>query len=181
MVDLSLCQNYIHHIYSKEDVDGCGVFVDKYFITAGHIGKDDFWVLHDGKKISFCREDCVFLACNPKSTDDYEIAIFHSKEILSPIGLGGEVKIGDELDSYSFKHKGGKAECFLSIQCIGKVTEVMGNFFLCNMSEELTEGSSGSPIFKGKDVVGILVGCPGDNKKEILFNSISSVLSMIQK
>jgi len=179
MVDLSLCKDYVHHIYSKDDVDGCGIFVNKYFITAGHIGKDDFWVLHGGMKISFCREDCTFIACNPKNADDYEIAIFPSKGIVSPLKLGNKNSFGDELDCYSIKHVGGKDERYIPILCKGRVSEVKGNFFLCSMSEILTEGSSGSPIFNGDELVGILVGCLGAVKKNILFNSISSILPII--
>lgn len=179
MVDLSLCKDYVHHIYSKDDIDGCGIFVDEYFITAGHVGKDDFYVLHEGRKIIFSKEECIFLACEPKCEDDFEIAVFHSKGIISPFRLGRKVAIGDELECYSFRHKGGLNEVFHPIHCLGKVNGVIGNFFLCTMSEVLKEGSSGSPIFKENDVVGILVGCPGVDQKEILFNSISSVLSKL--
>ena len=76
--------------------------------------------------------------------------------------------IGDELTSYSYKHqvtKVGGSGVFAQIKETNElhiskaiVHDIIGNFIICEMSEPLEEGRSGSPIIKDGKVYGILHG-----------------------
>ena len=178
-----LYRKFVHPIHClNAEIDGCGVFVDSLFLTVGHVGNQPFFVNHNGERINFSPEEAIFIQSEKRKQDtDYDIAVYPSKGVLSPIQFGDAPKLNTSLASYSYRHIGGEEECFKEIKSEGIVTEVVGNFFTCKMSKLLKGGSSGSPIFDRNCLIGLLVGCPNfeEDPKTILFISSVSILSRL--
>lgn len=154
--------------------DGCGFFAGNYFITAGHCFKeyDGIIVNLDGVSYEFRRESADFIKYDEDETEGLDLAIFKVPGINSPISLERyEPKADDKLRSVSFKHmyKKGQTifdaeEWFELTECTADVTgEIMGNYFITVTDKSLKKGSSGSPVFLGDKVVGILCGGNNDN------------------
>ena len=63
----------------------------------------------------------------------------------------------------------------------GRVSHEMGNFFKCDLSRTLHEGSSGSPILLDDKVIGILCGnFPEDPENRILYMKASAITHLLE-
>lgn len=167
---------YIFHNTSFPD--GSGVFVGNLFITAGHLfsNQKKATISNGDKKFELKKEDALIcLEIDEKNPDPkgYDIAIFRLKDQNSPIVLDDtEPYIGMNLTSLSYKHRCVKIkddssslkntsqnkEFYEFLKCSVVVQDIDHNFILGETSIILQTGSSGSPLFNGNKLIGILRG-----------------------
>ena len=193
----------VYHLINDAK-NGCCVLVGNLLITAGHLINDDgIYLQIKGSRISLKREDAIILFEDSleKELDGHErdIAIFKLDDFSSPLELDDkEVEVGDILESISYRSRAVKIEnpvkldpkiygvfggdhyvtVYDEIITSAKVDEVGGGYFSCNTDVMLKPGSSGSPIFNGDKVAGILVaGSLGTNN--CVFMSSRSILNLI--
>lgn len=189
MADLD---KYIIPVFNTNYSEGVGFFVDDFFITSGHvICEGQPFIVINGKKLILSSKDALLLTTlNEESTfdDGLDIAVFRLEGTLSPLAFTHtRIDVGTELMSRSvFRHFSEEYGEALSLEeTSGHVTEVIGNFFKCDLDKVLREGSSGSPIFNDNDVAGILCGnFSGDPENRILYLSgcvINKLLRQLRK
>lgn len=179
--------------------EGCGIFVDNYFITAGHVLElnEDTTIYFRNEKYLLSKTNCVsFTSMNDSSwnTLGSDIAIFKCESIISPIELNKEeLHLNDILHSISYKVsviKNDNDDIPFSwstsidytevVECEGTVLDIKGNFIACEMSYPLRKGSSGSPIFYKGKLAGILSA--GDESREIcIFQNAQSIMQLLLK
>ena len=156
---------------------GTGILVGKYFITAAHVINNPNvrhntiqtyvrinkkkYILEESNRIAFLDN-----VSNVNEQDFYEnpangdLAIYYLKDapFESTLRLSSIMPSTNEiLDNFYFRN--GKS--FLTK---GKVLPFCGNFIGCKMSPKHPEsgGSSGSPLYKGNTIYGILQGGKGN-------------------
>lgn len=96
---------YILPIFSTNNVDGCGFFIDNLFITTGHIISmaENRFMLLSGKKVYL--EEPLYFEVNEDYTG-HDLAIFSIPSVKSDLRLfQGEIKHGTTLTSVSFKEE----------------------------------------------------------------------------
>lgn len=156
---------YIFPIYSGGTIVGQGFVADGYFITAAHVVQDFpgcFAVLNE-KRFDMAKKEAAFIGDGDIDHDPLVIdaALFPFDSIDSPL----------HLSNYA-PHKGDTLENY----CVHEVMDVSslnphfnltmepavingdeeGNYFYCHCKR--FKGSSGSPLLKGNEVVGIMYG-----------------------
>ena len=172
-------KQYIVPIFNTDYSEGVGFFVGDHLITAAHvICKGQPFIVMNDKKCYLAKEDARLLELyNENSTYDngLDIAVFSFNGINSPLKFSHtSVDVGAQLVSRAFfRHYSEEFGDALSVEeTSGIVTEVMGNFFKCDLNRILRSGSSGSPVFSNDEVVGILCGnYETDPENRILFLS----------
>lgn len=146
---------YIIPVFSTNNVDGCGFFIDNFFITAGHIISmaENPFILLSGKKVYL--EKPLYFEVN-KDYTGHDLAIFSIPSVKSDLRLfQEEIKPGTTLVSISFKE--GMCGTVLC-ECNATVYDFnIGNYFGAITDMNLKEGSSGSPVLIGNEVAGILI------------------------
>lgn len=157
--------------------NGTGVLVGKYFITAAHVINDPYvahntiqtyvlinkkkYVLEESNRIAF-----LDVGNSVNEQDFYEnpangdLAIYHLKDVPfeSALHLSSKIPAPNEILD-NFYYRNGK-----SFFTKGKVIQYCGNFIGCEMSPKHPEtgGSSGSPLYRGNTIYGILQGGKGN-------------------
>ena len=179
-------------------IDGSGVIVGDLFITAGHVIENIINpnVYIDGILYDLNKEKALFIDSNKEGRyEGYDVAIFQLKGINSPLILSDKMPSEkQELLSCSYKLKvsGNNEQASYIFNSIpeeksilelryGRVISYYGNFFECEFQDSLAKGSSGSPIFDGDKVAGILCGDKEDKEcsKEVIFLSASAIVSKL--
>lgn len=179
------------------ELEGVGVVIGNLFITAGHTLNEveNISFVIDGQKYKFKKQQALALEMPTQNLQgsEYDICIFKIDGIFSPFTLAKEMpELGQNLTSVSFKHLTIKnpnstdnslferinEEIIEIRKSIGIVTDIEMNFFACQMTEPLEEGRSGSPIFIGNKVYGILHGGK-DNGYKCVYQSSKSIIEYI--
>ena len=173
------------------DSDGNGVVVGNLLITAAHVA-NRFATLRvniNGDIYTLEKKDTIL--CIEENHNNkglfYDCAIYLLPKYYNNLSISRAVpNIGCVLDNISRKHlminKPNSGIGFFVTTYeddyklyISKATvvDVIGDFIVCNMDIPLEEGRSGSPLFFGEQVVGILHG--GINGKACVFQLINSL------
>ena len=144
---------------------GVGVFVGNYFITAGHVVKDnDTFVFFRGKKYPLKTDDAIAWRFTENESDENmrDYAVFSFEGINSPIQLSDATLSEDSsLEVISFKHDPGCDPIngdIKQITCKASFIRNLFSFCECRTDKPLHEGSSGSPLIQDGKVVGLLSG-----------------------
>lgn len=176
-------------------MDGSGVLVGDLFVTAGHVVDMGIktTVVIEGKTYSLDKDNVVLFDTNPdKRSDGYDIAVFRLNDVCSPLKLADVMpNEGKELLSCSIKHItrqtanifNSNKENWIFEQCSGKVIARYDNYFECQFSEPISEGGSGSPVFDGEKVIGILYGDKEGKKSSntVLFLSSKAIVKLLNE
>lgn len=180
---------YIVPIFNANNTDGIGFFVGHYFFTCGHVvaaGCPFFFI--NGKKYLLEKEKALFLSTlDSESTfeNGLDIAVFPIDSVNSPLEFADKpVEIGAELTSLcAFRRYSEEYGEAWSVERIpGRVTHEMGNFFKCDLSWALHEGSSGSPILLDDKVIGLLCGnFREDPENRILYLKVSAITNFLEQ
>ncbi len=179
---------YIVPIFNLDNTGGIGFFVGNYFVTAGHVVlTGNPFIFFKGKQYWLEKEKALLLkTLESESTfeNGLDIAVFYIEAIDSPLEFSNIlVSVGTELTSRcSFRHYSEEFGEAWSIERIpGRVSHEMGNFFKCDLSRTLHEGSSGSPILLDDKVIGILCGnFPEDPENRILYMKASAITHLLE-
>jgi len=179
---------YIVPIFNLDNTDGIGFFVGNYFVTAGHVVLTGSpFIFLKGKQYWLEKGKALLLkTLESESTfeNGLDIAVFYIEAIDSPLEFSNiPVSVGTELTSRcSFRHYSEEFGEAWSIERIpGRVSHEMGNFFKCDLSRTLHEGSSGSPILLDDKVIGILCGnFPEDPENRILYMKASAITHLLE-
>lgn len=170
-------KQYIFPIYSGGTIIGQCFIADGYLITAAHVIKDFSlcFTRINGKRFEFPKvysvtEEPIFVGEEPffMGRGDYnhdstslDIVMFRCDDVHSPLHLStGVLQKGEKLDNYclhevmDFSLLNPPCELRM-VQAIVRGEEE-GNYFYCNCKQ--FGGSSGSPLLKGNEVVGIMHG-----------------------
>lgn len=173
---------------------GVGVLVGHYFITAGHVvaGDKPAQVTISRKTFNLHKSSALVFNYNGKM-ENGDIAVFKFDDVSSTLTLANQMpEIGQELKSISYLHathcdnKPGIPALFnhsesLSVQtCNVVVDKYHGDFFSGKTSILLYPGTSGSPVFKGSEVAGILTGGMPDTDL-CVFYSAQAITRLIEK
>lgn len=179
---------YIVPVFNVDNTDGIGFFVGHYFFTSGHVvasGTPFFFI--DGKKYLLEKGKALFLkTLDGESTFEtgLDIAVFPIDSVNSSLEFANNlVEVGATLTSLcAFRHYSEEFGEAWSIERIpGRVSHEMGNFFKCDLSRTLHEGSSGSPILLDDKVIGILCGnFPEDPENRILYMKASAITHLLE-
>lgn len=180
---------YIVPIFNTNNTDGIGFFVGNYFITAGHVvleGHPFFFM--NGKKYLLDKEKALLLKTRDSEStfeNGLDIAVFPIVSVNSPLEFANKpVEIGAELTSLcAFRRYSEEFGEAWSVERIpGRVSHEMGNFFKCDLSRALHEGSSGSPILLDDKVIGILCGnFREDPENRILYLKVSAITNFLEQ
>lgn len=176
-------QNCVFPIYDGGEIIGQGFIADGCFITAAHV-LNDFplcKVNFNGNIIELSNYNPLYYGKgdyhDPKILD---VIILRFDGINSPLHLSEYLPQKDEtLESYCVHEITDQTSlnpnCRLSIEPAYPLGEEEGNYFYCNCKR--FEGSSGSPLLKRNEVVGILHG--GDNAELCAFLKTTSITHLI--
>lgn len=134
--------------------EGCGFFIDHYFVTAGHV------ITGSVNPRIRINQEWVYLT-NPfffedsDKADGLDLAIFDIKESVGDLELyTGVISEGMLLQSHSFKSGGEEyVECEVIVNNYRE-----GNYFGGLSSVNLKAGCSGSPVLFRNQVVGVMHG-----------------------
>ena len=185
-----------------QDMQGNGFFVDNYFITAAHVVQKDYavqsdpYILSFGKKI-YLNDDNLLLeryTVDDNNSETYEtenaadIAIFKAVGIHSPFVLAEVFPNCGQRLTCNFHHRKPfpvrtptRQDSFFW-ETTGIVQEHVPNvpnFFIATMDPEHPyRGSSGSPIFEGNMVYGVL---HSGSKKISGFFSAAKIIRLIRE
>lgn len=175
---------YIFPIYSGGTIVGQGFVADGYFITAAHVVKDfsDCFVILNGKRFDLAKEEPAFIGDGDIDHDPLMIdaALYPFNDIDSPLHLSNNVpKAGETLESY----------CVHEVMDVNSLNPYFnlttepavingdkeGNYFYCHCNRY--GGSSGSPLLKSNEVIGIMHG--GDDKELCAFLKVGTILNSV--
>lgn len=158
----------IFPIYSGGTIVGQGFVADGYFITAAHVVKDfpDCFAVLIGKRFELSKEEPAFIGEGDINDDPQmmDVVLYPFDKIDSPLHLFDYVpKKGENFDSYCM-HEVTEVNSLnphfkLTMAVAVSTGDDEGNYFYCRCKRY--GGSSGSPLLKGNEVVGIMHG--GDN------------------
>lgn len=171
--------------------DGNGVVVGNLFITAGHVANkgESLQININGDFYSLNKQDALLCLEEDRKEDGLfnDCAIYKLPKSYNNLSISRTIPdIGSVLNSVSIKHVVKKQvssgvgvfstiyeEGYKSFISQATILDVIGNFIVCDMDVPLEEGRSGSPIFDGEKVVGILHG--GKDGKTCVFQLMSSL------
>lgn len=193
-MNYSEIEKYIIQISSEGPV-GNGIVIGDLFITAGHVveGKGKIRFKIEDDSYSFTEDDALVIKYDKVYPDDGmfdDCAVFRLAKKYNDLSLYTSVpEEGDKLLSISIKH-GTKPNVdgiftyedreFLVIKTSeATVTRVIGNFIVCEMSEPLEPGRSGSPLFRDGSLVGILHG--GNDGITCFWQSAESIARLMKQ
>lgn len=153
----SLYKKYVHPVQSTNYAGGCGFVLGNYFITSGHVIKEakNPYLYISGKRLALERP--VFIEANVQDALGYDLAIFHMPILQNTLELyEGPIEAGMQLKSVSFREE---TIGYVLLQCNATVIKIKdGNYFGFLTSRNLKAGCSGSPLFLGDKVVGLMTG-----------------------
>lgn len=168
--------DYIFRFFSNSCPSECGFVIEGFFITAYHVIDDEEWnsyIVVNNKKIILAEDLLVYKDCesmeNRNFVSKHDLAIFllpEMQNLSSPLSLGEDMpNFGSSFISKSFitKHNpysffGGYTQEELLV-CEATINEERTKSqFAANTSAILKEGSSGSPLLDGNEVIGMLLG-----------------------
>ena len=177
------------NIYPYEG--GNGFLVGKYFVTAGHcVEKSKPYVRINDKLI---RLSNPLICLNDNNCDGFDIAIFEMDCEESPLRFSKiEIQKNDLLrcETYRLEYVVEKGQSiferqekvishFISTQAhiyVDKDGDFReGNYFCFITEKSLMQGSSGSPIFRGNEVVGIMHGGNNDGTGNVATKEINEL------
>lgn len=177
-----LISQCIYSIMVENDNVGQGFFADGLFITAAHVVKDfpKCYIKVGGKRIKLSEIDPILIGEGDVDSNPYQIdaAVYKLDAPINLLHLSSyKPQLSDSLKNYCVcpKFEWGRYTDILSVENAllleGESEE--GNYFYCRCNRG--KGSSGSPLLKGTDVVGIMHG--GDKDKGLCaFLRIDSIL-----
>lgn len=182
-------KEYIFPIFSGGTIVGQGFLADGYFITAAHVVKDfpSSFTIIKGKRFGFSNfypdKHPIFIGegnihHDPKMID---IAIYPYDDIKSPLTLSSYIpQKGDRFDSCSMYEvmdfTSLNPSCKLKMVTASAWGEEEGNYFFCDCKQ--FGGSSGGPLIRGNEVVGIMHGGNEDGLCAFLkANAVSKIIS----
>lgn len=162
-------KEYIFPIFSGGTIVGQGFLADGYFITAAHVVKDfpSSFTIIKGKRFGFSNfypdKHPIFIGegnihHDPKMID---IAIYPYGDIKSPLTLSSYIpQKGDWFDSCSMHEvmdfTSLNPSCKLRMVSASALGEEEENYFFCDCKQY--GGSSGAPLIRDNEVVGIMHG-----------------------
>ena len=167
----------IHRNREKSSHCGCGVIVDNYLVTAGHVAVEkgtntlmhDIYVLFKDEYIDLHDKDIVYdgRGKNDENGIHDDLIIFRFN-VRSPFVLyDGGLEIGLRLCTKTFdiiskdKLQSFESECWvkaLQSNSFSDQTKIWLNCFVVNNPSSYKEGNSGSPVFRNNNVYGIMLG-----------------------
>lgn len=172
---------YIFPIYSGGTIVGQGFVADGYFITAAHVVKDfpECFVVLNGKRFDLAKEETAFIGYGDIDHDPLmiDVALYSFDYIDSPLHLSNNVpQTGETLESYCVHElmdvSSLNPHFNLTMEPAVINGDEEGNYFYCNCKRD--GGSSGSPLLKGNEVVGIMHG--GDGNEICAFLKVGIIL-----
>ena len=165
---------YIFPIYSGGTIVGQGFVADGYFVTAAHVVKDfpECFVVLNGKRFDLAKEGTAFIGDGDIDHDPLMIdaAAYPFDSIDSPLHLSDFVpQKGDVLENYCVHEvmdvSSLNPHFNLTMEPAVSTGDDEDNYFFCHCKRY--GGSSGSPLLKGNEVVGVMHG--GDDNELCTF------------
>lgn len=167
MPDLKL---YVFPIYNGREAVGQGFIADGYLITAAHVVQDypSCYIVMKGKRLELSKEKPVFMGVGDIYHDDkmMDVAVYSYDDIVSPLHFSEYIpRKGDILNSICFQEISIPFSIIVTPQApsfdVSRERAVVtgkeeGNYFYCHCKRY--GGSSGSPLLKDNDVVGVMHG-----------------------
>lgn|GEM_PF-919170 len=146
--------------------NGNGVLVGDLLITAGHVvkkGSDHTFRFNDHIfKLKDLEE--IFIS-TAKENYEYDLAVYKISGINSPLTLSPKKpEINHILTSKSYSMGKGYIACDATVI---DTSEESGLYYGVETSVSLKEGSSGSPLFDGNQVFGIIVAGNNDKNEKV--------------
>ena len=191
-------RDYVVSIETKNCVNkktefGNGIIVGDLLITAGHVVKNgigtSFNFNIDGQNIKLDSLEKLY-ECYIKDINEYDLAIYRVPDISSPYVLSskepvnGQILRSESIDTAACK----TTVCNAEVKIDG---ESQGLYFRVDTDETIKEGSSGSPLFDGNEIYGIIVRgnrdeygnkvCPDEPLNLCFALSSTAILEIIDK
>lgn len=175
---------YIFPIYSGGTIVGQGFVADGYFITAAHVVKDfpDSFAVLNGKRFELSKEESAFIGEGDIDHDPQmmDVVLYPFDEIDSPLHISDYVpQKGETFESHCMHEvmdvNSLNPHFKITMEPAVSTGHEEGNYFYCRCKR--FKGSSGSPLLKGNEVVGILHG--GDDNGLCAFIKDSVILKKI--
>ena len=169
---IRLVKDYVVAIDTKSCSDdddkqvGNGVIIGDLLITAGHVVKDckdaKFIFNANGTTLKLDSLEKLY-ECYIVNPGEYDLAIYRVPGINTPYVLSskrpvnGQILRSESIDAYNMKPTICNAE-------VKGYKEDLGLYFRVDTDKSLVEGCSGSPLFDGNEVYGIIVRGNNDGK-----------------
>ena len=175
------CRRFTARIFTSEYVDGNGVVVGDYLITAAHVldSSRSFEVWVDDKYFRIDTSSSIFfqMPVTNSAGDFLDLAIYRLKDIQSPISIfDGDLTEAD-INCMAWEHSvdsKSRQEIWTPFETDAMYIDHKGNFIKCMMSDPLVQGYSGCPLFADDKLVGTLYGS-GDDGRTCFFLSYEAI------
>lgn len=142
---------------------GYGFLAEGYFITAVHVlsDNDNCFVTINGEKIEFSKVTPVFVGRGRVNDPNFvDLAFFKFENIDGGFPILDYIPQKDDVMESCCLHKKDEntvnEEYELDVEPAYALGETEGNYFHCKCNRQ--EGSSGSPLINGNQVIGIMHG-----------------------
>ena len=189
---------------TQETIVGNGFFAEgNHFFTASHLiidtqsenGKSDPYIKYKGRKIELKIEAALCYMTIPYDNNgrpinhhihlNGDIAVFEIENAESNFVLSDSFpKHGQTLKSSFYLKKQENEEFIETIGIVHDNKDFSGNFFAATMipSHPVNGGSSGSPLYVGNTIYGILHGGGSNTLPDVcVFFSSSSILQILRQ
>ena len=184
-------KQFIFPIFDEHDaIIGQGFIADGLFLTAAHVLNQSSaaYIFYDGHPFVFAKEEPLLIGPTEKDYKDassLDVAVFSFKGAESPLNLSD--KTLENNATYTLRYMKEVLEVLDDSDVIAKseikeevknaqpLMQTEGNYFYCDCVA--SEGTSGSPLLNGGDVVGIMHG--GDGKGLCAFLSMPGLIKEI--
>lgn len=150
-----LLKDIVLPIQSSNYEEGCGFFLESYFVTSGHVvnNAEDPSIYISGKSIELLNP--IFCGTFDDGSEGYDLAVYQLPDSIHGLDLyDGDIKAGMELVSISYKMIQSGYDFIESKATVGDIRE--GNYFSAVTDRNLKPGCSGSPALMENKVVGIM-------------------------
>ena len=171
------CRKYTAKIFTSEYVDGNGVVVGDYLITAAHIldGSKSFELWVDDRYLKVDTDSSLSFQTPVVNGEGnfLDLAIYKLEDLQSPIVFFNGDLNDVELKCIAWRHSvdtSTNKEVWTPFETDAMFIDKKGNFIECMMSDPLIQGYSGCPLFTNGNLVGILYGS-GDEGRTCFFMS----------